>query len=105
RGGQAEAAAGFAAHAALARASRNAGHPLLFHKAELSGAMGNDLSADLRAAVASGRRVVGVVVNAVDDHLLKGDQVQARWTVEYIRVLRPLLYEAALAGRAVILAS
>lgn len=105
QGGQAEAAAGFAAHAGLLAASRVGGHAQLFHKAELSEGAGNDLAADLRRAVGSNRRVVGVVINAVDDHLLKGDQVQARWTVEYIRALRPLLHEATVAGRTVILAS
>ena len=45
------------------------------------------------------RRIVGVVINAVDDHLLKGDQIDISWTAEAIKVLPMLLYEARLAGR------
>jgi hypothetical protein len=105
QGGQSEAIAGFTTHPGLVKASRNTGNPLLFHKAELSEGAGNDLAAELRKTIASNRRVLGVVINAVDDHLLKGDQVQPRWTVEYIRVLQSLLHEAAMAGRTLILAS
>lgn len=105
RGGQAEAIDGFSTHPRLVAASRTAGHPLLFHKAELTEGAGQDLAADLRKAIASSRRVIGVVINAVDDHLLKGDQVHPRWNLEYIRVLRPLLHEATMAKRTLILAS
>ena len=105
RGGQSEATAGFTTHAGLIQSSRNAGQPMLFHKAELSEGAGNDLAADLRKTIASNRRVLAVVINAVDDHLLKGDQVQPRWTVGYIRVLQSLLHEAAMAGRTLVLAS
>jgi hypothetical protein len=105
QGGQAESAAGFASHPDLLAASRSRGHPVLFHKAELGAAAGTELAADLRDALASPRHLVGVVINAVDDHLAKGEQVSPRWTVEYIRVLGPLLHAAATAGRAVVLVS
>ncbi len=105
KGGQSEASAGFTSHAGLLSVSRSGGAPLLFHKAELSESGGQDLAADLRRAIGSNRRVIGVVINAVDDYLLKGDQVQPRWTLEYIRVLRPLLHEAGVAGQAMVLVS
>jgi hypothetical protein len=51
------------------------------------------------------QRVVGIVINAVDDHLDKGDQIDAVWTMQHIRVLEPILAEAGAAGRLVILLS
>jgi hypothetical protein len=104
-GGQSESHKGFASHPTLVAASRSGGDPLLFHKAELTDGPAGNLTSELRKAIKSNRRVIGVVVNAVDDHLAKGDQVQPHWTVDYIRVLGPLLHESALAGRLVILAS
>jgi hypothetical protein len=49
--------------------------------------------------------VVGVVINAVDDHLAKGDQVRVRWTAYSIRPLEELLAVAQAAGRIVVLVS
>ena len=51
------------------------------------------------------QRIVGVVINAVDDHLDKGDQIDAVWTMQHIRVLEPILAEAGSAGRLVVLLS
>ena len=51
------------------------------------------------------QRVVGIVINAVDDHLDKGDQIDAIWTMQHIRVLEPILAEAGAAGRLVVLLS
>jgi hypothetical protein len=45
------------------------------------------------------------VINAVDDHLLKGDQLDVRWTSDDIKVLPSLLSEAKAAGRLVLLLS
>jgi hypothetical protein len=49
--------------------------------------------------------VVGVVVNAVDDHLLKGEQIDTRWSRDEIKVLPALLHEARIARRLVVLIS
>ena len=49
------------------------------------------------------RRVVGVVYNAVDDHLSGSDQLHLRWSLDDLRLLRPLLYEASTAGRTLII--
>jgi hypothetical protein len=102
----AEEAAGFATHPGL-RAHCRSGHPpVLFHKIALQEATDASLAANVRAAIASPqKRVVGVVVNAVDDHLLKGEQLDLRWTRDEIKVLPSLLYEAHSARRVVVLLS
>mgnify|MGYP003383331075 CR=1 FL=1 len=48
---------------------------------------------------------MGVVLNAVDDHLLKGDQLRVTWTLANLQPLRTLLEAAAAAGRLVVLTS
>jgi hypothetical protein len=99
-------AAGFAAHPGLRRQCRSGHPPLLFHKIVLHEAADASLAADVREAIASPqKRVVGVVVNAVDDHLLKGEQLDLRWTRDEIKVLPSLLYEARSARRVVVLLS
>jgi len=45
------------------------------------------------------------VINAVDDHLLKGEQLDLRWTRDEIKVFPSLLYEARSARRVVVLLS
>jgi hypothetical protein len=97
---------GFAEHPALLAHCRTGYPPILFHKASLQQAEDAVLAAEVREAIGSAhRRVVGVVVNAVDDHLLKGDQIDTRWTRDEIKVLPSLLHEAANARRIVVLLS
>jgi hypothetical protein len=96
--------AGFARHPALLAASSASKPPLLFHKGDLSGGVG--VAAAVLAAVADlQRRVVGVVINAVDDHLAKGDQLRFGWEVHRIRPLEELLAAARDAGRALMIVS
>jgi len=81
-------------------------HPLLFHKAQLQGTEDVTLSQDVRQALSSrDRPIVGVVVNAIDDHLTKGEQLYVDWTQRSIKVIPALLEEAKSADRIVILAS
>lgn len=94
----------FPAHAALVAASRRGSAPKLFHKGALKDPHGG-LAAELRSEVASDRRVVAAVVNAIDDHLAKDDQLAAPWSATYVPLLRLLLDEARDAGRIVVLAS
>jgi hypothetical protein len=47
--------------------------------------------------------VVGIVINAIDDSLSGPVQIAPDWNLEYLAVLRPLLEEAAAAGRIVLL--
>lgn len=99
-------AAAFPEHPALLSHSRSGSPPVLFHKASLSEDEDSGLAPDVRREIASThRRVVGVVVNAVDDHLFKGEQIDARWTRDVIRILPALLHEARIARRLVVLVS
>ena len=92
----------FAAHAALLAHSRKAAPPRLFHKGDL--AESTNLSPDIRAAMANPQQqVVGVVYNAVDDHLSGPDQLHQRWALEDLRLLLPLLREAREARRVVVI--
>jgi len=105
-GGQTVEKQGFAEHPDLRAVSKTPFPPVLFHKGELIEASQTDLSPTVRAEIASpDRRVVGVVLNGVDDHLLKADQVRPHWTVDYMRLLRPLLDAAQEVGRVVIITS
>ena len=106
RGAANDEAKGFASHPALVAAGQADREPRLFHKAALEGDDDSSLAGDIRKALADRKqRVVGIVINAIDDHLDKGDQIDAVWRIEHIRVLEPILSEAALAGRLVILLS
>ena len=68
---------------------------------------GTELSAAVRGALSSSeQRVVGVVVNAIDDHLRGPDQVRPEWTLGYFSPqISALLDEAEAAGRVVIFTS
>lgn len=105
RGGAADEASAFAEHPQLLGDSRPGKPPILFHKAAL-GAGGGALSEAVRAEIESpDRRVVGMVINAVDDHLLKADQVRSRWTLPNVPALRAGLHAARVGGRFVVLTS
>jgi len=106
QGGQDQEKAGFAENPTLVARSRSGSPPVLFHKTSLSETEDTVLAAEVRKEIASThRRVVGVVVNAVDDHLLKGEQIDTRWTRDEIKVLPALLHEARIARRLVVLVS
>ena len=83
------------------------GGAVLLHKAAIGGNDGGDLGADVDAVIrADGPRVVGVVLNAVDDSLGKGRQSQdPAWHPDDVTGLPQLLDRAATAGRAVLLVS
>lgn len=66
---------------------------------------GGGLTRAAREALAGGERVVGIVVNAVDDQLRGGPQLRARYRVDDIRPMRDIIREAREAGRAILLAS
>ncbi|MFO0914164.1 MAG: BREX-2 system phosphatase PglZ [Pirellulales bacterium] len=105
-GGSEEERIGFSEHPSLVARSRSGSPPILFHKALLQETDDSVLAAEVRKEIASThRRIVGVVVNAVDDHLLKGEQLDTRWTRDAIKVLPALLHEARIARRLVVLVS
>lgn len=101
-GAAAQEKTGFASHTALLAHSRAGSPPRLFHKGDLADA--TNLSPEVRAAIAdTHQRVIGVVYNAVDDHLSGPDQLHQRWTLEDLRLLLPLLREAREARRVVVI--
>lgn len=100
-GASAQEKSGFAIHPALLSVSRQNAPPLVFHKAELTD--GGSLSARLREAVSdTQQRVVGVVYNAVDDHLSGPDQLHQSWKLADMRWVPPILREARDAGRVLV---
>lgn len=75
------------------------GEARLFHKADLAN------PDEITNAISRGQtRVVGVVVNAVDDLLDKGELANFEWTLESIEPLQFLLSAAYEAGRIVVIA-
>ena len=80
--------------------------PLLFHKQDLTEGNRGVISPELSAKLTTPHhRVVGVVINAIDDRLSNAQQVIDNWSISRISPLRALLRLARDAGRVVILAS
>lgn len=97
-GGQDIESRGFADHPALKGG-------ILFHKDEV-GATGGELSGALRKELRSEkRRVVGAIVNVVDDSLAGPEQLAIRWTLAEMPVVHALLNEAKEAGRVIVMVS
>lgn len=91
--------------ALLARCERNF-PPLLFHKGQLTEGSRGALAKPVEQALLNDKnRVIGVVINAVDDRLAGAQQVREAWTADAIRPLGALLQLARESGRAVVLAS
>lgn len=93
---------GFATHTALLSQSRSELPPRLFHKGDLADA--TNLALEVRSSITNPhQKIVGVVYNAVDDHLSGPDQLHQRWTLEDLKLLMPLLREAREARRVVVI--
>ena len=96
----------FEAHPALKQCCDKRYPPLLFHKKGVSDGTRGAVGDDLKAAILEPKtRVVGVVVNAIDDFLSKGDQMPMVWSINRISPLGALLKLARDSGRVVVLAS
>jgi hypothetical protein len=78
--------------------------PQLLLKAQLQSASG-DASPEALDLVGSPKRVVAVVINAIDDQLKAGRQTRVAYSLETIKPLRDLLDRATMADRAVLLVS
>ena len=102
RGTQGAEELAWSTHSGLTAASLKQYPPVLFHKNDLAAMAGAD-SPVLREIANIKRRVVGIVINAIDDSLSGPVQIAPDWNLEYLAVLRPLLDEAAAAGRIVLL--
>jgi hypothetical protein len=98
-GGQEVEKRGFAENPTLVGASRSGHPPVLFHKDELAG---EAVRKEMRNPQ---RRIVGVVINVVDDSLDGPDQRAFHWSLSQVPILRALLSEAEIAGRTIIFAS
>ncbi len=97
---------GFSRHDGLRSTCAPGMPPVLFHKGDLRETGAAGVSPRVASAIADpDHRVVGVVINAVDDHLAKGDQVRVPWTARHIRPLEELLEACRSCGRAVVLVS
>lgn len=81
------------------RALSDLGDARLFHKADLASNM-----AGIEAEIASDRQAIGIVINAIDDMLDKGDQVSIDWSIDAIDPLGRLLAACQEAGRAIVIA-
>lgn len=97
---------GFAECHELRAVSSSSNPPVLFHRKDLEEAGRQGLGQAVSDALGNHKqRIVGVVVNAVDDHLMKDDGGRRIWDLESIRVLRDLLSAAKSNKRAIILCS
>ena len=106
QGSSADEQAGFEAHPALRTHCKSSFPPIVFHKSALRGEGDAILASEIREEIASSnRRIVGVVINAVDDLLLKGEQIDTRWSRDTIPVLPVLLHEAKQCRRLVVITS
>ena len=96
----------FAAHAALKQVSSPKAPPRLFHKADLTEPGTGALAGGVRAAIAAEQpRVIGVVVNVIDDQLSSNAQLGVPWSLASVAVLRQMLEAAKESGRLVVLTS
>jgi hypothetical protein len=90
----------------LLNASRNGFPPVLFHKGNLTRSGGSELAPEVIREIESGkRRIVAAVINAVDDHLLKGDQLLVPWALKHLPILEQLLVAARDNDRVVVFTS
>lgn len=104
RGSSGQEKPAFAAHEGLKRASRSGKPPALLHKGEIQD--GNQLSRQVAELLADPeQKVVGIVINAIDDALAKSEQVRIDWSVEAIPLLGAVLAQARTASRTVIITS
>lgn len=93
----------FANHAALQRFCAPGAHPRLLLRGEGHTSDGSASREALSLIADTQRRIVGVVVNAIDASLKGDSQHQAAWTVDSIKPLRDLLNASRDAGRHVLL--
>jgi PglZ domain len=107
QGASADERLGFAEHPALRGHGGKSGYPpIVFHKSALRDQEDSILASEVRDEIASpNRQIVGVVINAIDDQLLKGEQLDTRWTRDSIPVLPALLHEAKASRRLVVITS
>ena len=96
----------FVEHTALVRCSDRRNPPVLLHKKDLTQGSRGSLSDEVSTMILSTtQRIVGVVINAIDDRLATAQQIRDDWTINRIMPLGALLRIARDSGRVVVLAS
>lgn len=96
----------FKANDLLFHGSGSQTRPQLFKMGDLSDEVHGGFASEVREAIGDKKcRVVSVVLNAIDDHLDSGKQVDFVWTRNTIRGFRDLLRQASDAGRLIIMTS
>lgn len=95
----------FAAHRDLKKFFPGAEMPRLLLRGEGHSLDGTASEEALSLIRGRERRIVGIVVNAIDDSLKGSTQQVSEWTVDHIRSLSALLEAAREAGRSVLIAS
>ncbi len=94
----------FASHQALKSSTKFP--PKLFHKGDLQQSGSGALAANVREIIAGREhRIVGAVINAVDDQLSSGAQLAVNWSVQSVSLLGQILEAARESGRLVIFTS
>lgn len=97
---------GFKEHSKLRESCTKSHPPILFHKRELTEGNRGVISDEVkRELLSEKRKVVGVVINAIDDRLSKAEQIVDDWSLDSIDPLGGLLRLARDSGRVVVLAS
>jgi hypothetical protein len=96
----------FTTHPALVAAGDAAHPPVLFHKTDLRVGGLDTIPHDTLDTISDPRiRVVGVVLNNIDERLKDVAQPPSGWGLDELSPLRELLHAARSAGRAVVLTS
>lgn len=96
----------FAENQELLSACKHGKPPKVFHKASMNPGEDTELEITVRESIAdTSFVVVATVVNAIDDHLAKGQQIDADWSRDGIKTLSLQLHEAKAAGRLVLIVS
>lgn len=97
---------GFAKHPELKKVASSKFPPLLLHKQDLQQPGGHALVSEARSAIAgTEHRVIGTVINAIDDQLSSSSQVTVSWDLKAITLLRHVLEAAREANRVVLITS
>lgn len=106
KGGAADEKKAFAAHPELKKLASTKFPPTVYHKADLIQSGSGALNDDVRSKLANTEyRLLGMVINAIDDQLSSSSQVSVGWTLDSISLLRQVLEAAREAGRVVIITS
>lgn len=96
----------FRDHPGLKQSCNRSYPPYLVHKAELVGEHHQGVSHDVELRIRETRnKAVAVVINAIDDHLERHDQIATAWTSQTVAFFAELAGLAQASGRVLVLLS